>query len=214
VAASGQTDTAAGVYAAYDGAKPSPSQIANPLDKITARIRDCRICRDVRGPRRLPHAPRPVFRVSATARLLVASQAPGIRVHETGLPFNDPSGDRLRQWMSIDRETLQNQAATYASKIVPEAKGEASKITQAAEAYRLRTVAEAKGAASRFDQVYAEFKKAPDVTRQRMYLETMERVLGGMDKIVLDQGPGQGPSVLPYLPLGDWPRRPGQGAAR
>jgi membrane protease subunit HflK len=88
------------------------------------------------------------------------------------------------QAASIDRETLQNQAATYASKIVPEAKGEASKITQAAEAYRLRTVAEAKGAASRFDQ------------------------------IVLDQGPGQGPSVLPYLPLGDWPRRPGQGAAR
>ena len=109
VAASGQTDTAAAVHAAYDGAKPSPSQIANPLDKITARIRDCRICRDVRGPRRLPHAPRPVFRVSARARLLVASQAPGIRVHETGLPFNDPSGDRLRQWMSIDRETFYDE---------------------------------------------------------------------------------------------------------
>lgn len=76
------------------------------LDEIAARIRECRVCRDTRGPRRLPHEPRPVFRVSATARLLVASQAPGIRVHDTGLPFNDPSGDRLRDWMGIGRETF------------------------------------------------------------------------------------------------------------
>ncbi|SDR47601.1 protease FtsH subunit HflK [Rhizobiales bacterium GAS191] len=118
------------------------------------------------------------------------------------------------QAASIDRETLQNQAATYASKVVPEAKGEASKIIQAAEGYRTRTVAEAKGAASRFDQVYAEFKNAPDVTRERMYLETMERVFGGMDKVILDQGAGQGGSVLPYLPLGDLQRRQAQGAAK
>jgi modulator of FtsH protease HflK len=118
------------------------------------------------------------------------------------------------QAASIDAETLQNQARTYESKIVPEAKGEASKITQAAEGYRTRTVAEAKGAASRFDQVYAEFKNAPDVTRERMYLETMERVFGGMDKVILDQGAGQGASVLPYLPLGDLQRRSVQGAAK
>jgi uracil-DNA glycosylase len=79
---------------------------ASSLDEITARIRHCRICRDIRGRRRLPHEPRPVFRLSATARLLVASQAPGIRVHDTGLPFNDPSGDRLRDWMGIDRVTF------------------------------------------------------------------------------------------------------------
>jgi membrane protease subunit HflK len=113
------------------------------------------------------------------------------------------------QAASIDRETLQNQAATYASKVVPEAKGKASQIIQAAEGYRARTVAEAKGAASRFDQIYAEFKNAPDVTRERMYLETMERVFAGMDKVILDQGAGQGASVLPYLPLGDWQRRQG-----
>jgi membrane protease subunit HflK len=118
------------------------------------------------------------------------------------------------QAASNDQQTLQNQASTYASKVVPEAKGQASQITQAAEAYRARTVAEAKGAASRFDQVYAEFKNAPDVTRERMYLETMERVFGGMDKVILDQGAGQGASVLPYLPLGDLQRRSGQGAAK
>ncbi|MFI4994202.1 MAG: FtsH protease activity modulator HflK [Hyphomicrobiales bacterium] len=117
------------------------------------------------------------------------------------------------QAASNDQQTLQNQAQTYASKVVPEAKGQASQITQAAEAYRARTVAEAKGAASRFDQVYAEFKNAPDVTRERMYLETMERVFSGMDKVILDQGTGQGPSVLPYLPLGDL-HRSGQGAAK
>jgi membrane protease subunit HflK len=116
------------------------------------------------------------------------------------------------QAASIDQQTVQNQAATYASKVVPEAKGEASKITQAAEAYRAKTVAEAQGAASRFDQVYAEFKNAPDVTRQRMYLETMERVFGGMDKVILDQGAG--PGVVPYLPLSELERRSGQGAAK
>ena len=65
-------------------------------------------------------------------------------------------------------------------------------------------MAEAKGATSRFLQVYDEYKKAPDVTRQRMYLETMERLFGGTDKIILDQGGG----VVPYLPLDQLTRRP------
>ena len=88
--------------------KSSTSDAAS-LEKIASRIRTCRLCRDV-GAGRLPHEPRPVFRVSATARLLVASQAPGIRVHQTGLPFNDPSGDRLRQWMGVDREVFYDES--------------------------------------------------------------------------------------------------------
>src|SRR5262249_6365635 len=79
----------------------------------------------------------------------------------------------------------------------------AAQITQGAEAYREQTVAEAKGATSRFLQVYDEYKKAPDVTRQRMYLETMERLFGGTDKIIVDQGGG----VVPYLPLDQLSRR-------
>ena len=76
------------------------------LDRVAGDIRACRRCVDNPLGAPLPHDPRPVFRVSATARLVVAGQAPGTRVHQTGLPFNDPSGDRLRDWMGIDRETF------------------------------------------------------------------------------------------------------------
>ncbi len=76
------------------------------LDGLVEAIRACRICRDSPRGVPLPHEPRPVLRVSATARLAVSGQAPGIRVHESGLPFNDPSGDRLRQWMGVDRDTF------------------------------------------------------------------------------------------------------------
>jgi modulator of FtsH protease HflK len=82
---------------------------------------------------------------------------------------------------------------------VPEGRGRAAQITQAAEAYREQTVAEATGQAARFLKIYEEYKKAPDVTRQRMYLETMERLFGGTEKIILDSGAGSG--VVPYLPL-------------
>lgn len=75
-----------------------------PLDDLLADIRACRICADAPKGKPLPHEPRPVVRVTSSARLLVASQAPGIRVHQSGLPFDDRSGDRLRDWMGVDRE--------------------------------------------------------------------------------------------------------------
>jgi uracil-DNA glycosylase len=90
--------------------RSSTSEPLSALDGIAARIRACRLCRDTPDAARLPHEPRPVFRVSATARLLVASQAPGLRVHETGLPFNDASGDRLRQWLGIDRAMFYDES--------------------------------------------------------------------------------------------------------
>jgi membrane protease subunit HflK len=88
---------------------------------------------------------------------------------------------------------------------VPEARGRVAQITQAAEAYKQQTVAEATGQTARFLKIYEEYKKAPDVTRERMYLETMERVLGGTDKIILDSG-GGGSNVVPYLPLNELTR--------
>ena len=106
-----------------------------------------------------------------------------------------------------DLERAQNEAQTYANKTVPEARGRASKIIQDAEAYREQTVAEATGQASRFSQVYDQYKKAPDVTRQRIYLETMEKVLGGTDKTIIDTGPQGGPGVVPFLPLNDLARQ-------
>ena len=106
----------------------------------------------------------------------------------------------------IDQERAKNEAETYANKVIPEAKGRAAQITQSADAYRKQTVAEATGASSRFRQIYDEYKKAPEVTRQRMYLETMERLFGGTDKVIVDSTATSG--VVPYLPLDQLMRRP------
>jgi len=76
------------------------------LEPLLTEIRACRACAD-----ELPHEPRPVVRVSARTRILVCGQAPGRRVHESGLPFDDPSGDRLRGWMGVDRETFYGHPA-------------------------------------------------------------------------------------------------------
>jgi modulator of FtsH protease HflK len=98
-----------------------------------------------------------------------------------------------------DLERAQNEAQTYANRVVPEARGRAAQITQAAEAYREQTVAEATGQTSRFLQILDQYQKAPDVTRERMYLETMERLFNGTDKVIMDAGQSNG--VVPYLPL-------------
>lgn len=82
------------------------SSSSSDLDRLAAEIRRCRVCVERPDGRPLPHEPRPVLRVSGTARLLIASQAPGLRVHKSGLPFDDASGDRLRAWLGMDRETF------------------------------------------------------------------------------------------------------------
>jgi membrane protease subunit HflK len=139
----------------------------------------------------------------------------GIVIDEVSLQRVFPPasvGDAFRdvQAAKIDLETLKNQAQAYASKIVPEARGAADRIIAEAEGYKKQAVEEAIGQASRFSQVLEEYKKAPDVTRQRLYLETMERVLGGTDKIILDNSKG-GQGVVPFLPLDQMQRKP-QGA--
>ncbi|QDY99753.1 uracil-DNA glycosylase family protein [Nitratireductor mangrovi] len=77
---------------------------AGTLEELTRKIRACRICRDTPAGRPLPHEPRPVVVASSTAPVLIAGQAPGLRVHESGLPFDDRSGDRLRDWLGVTRE--------------------------------------------------------------------------------------------------------------
>ena len=101
-----------------------------------------------------------------------------------------------------DQERLQNEAQTYANRVVPDARGRASQILQVAEGYKEQAVAEAKGQSARFSKVYEEYAKAKDVTRQRIYLETMERILGPSQKLVYDGGPS-GSSIVPYLPLNE-----------
>ncbi|HLH89710.1 MAG TPA: FtsH protease activity modulator HflK [Xanthobacteraceae bacterium] len=118
---------------------------------------------------------------------------------------------RAVQAARIGAESAQNEALAYANKKIPDARGQAAVITQAADAYKEQTVAEAKGQAARFLKVYDEYVKAPDVTRRRIYLETMEKIFARTGKVILDaNGPG-GPGVLPYLPLtgpGAPPARP------
>lgn len=97
----------AAMLASMNAAK---TKSTSSLEELLGEIRACRICVDkpARG-NPLPHEPRPVLRVNAEARLCVAGQAPGTRVHGTGVPFNDPSGDRLRDWMGISRETFYDE---------------------------------------------------------------------------------------------------------
>ena len=102
-----------------------------------------------------------------------------------------------------ERDRLEKQADAYANRIVAEARGEAAQVLEEAEGYRARVVNEATGEASRFTAVLAEYEKAPEVTRKRLYLETMEEVLGRVDKVILDENGGGGQGVVPYLPLNE-----------
>jgi len=88
---------------------PAP-MVQAELEDLVGEIRQCRICVDRPRGRPLPHQPRPVVRASATARILIAGQAPGTRVHASGKPFTDPSGDRLRDWMGIGEGEFYDEA--------------------------------------------------------------------------------------------------------
>jgi len=130
----------------------------------------------------------------------------GIYVQQVQLQKVDPPSQVIDAFRDVqaaraDLERAQNEAQTYANRVVPEARGRVAQITQAAEAYRQQTVAEATGQTARFLSIYEQYKKAPDVTRQRMYLETMERVLGTTEKIIIDSTGNGG--VVPYLPLNE-----------
>lgn len=129
----------------------------------------------------------------------------GIQIVEVQLQSVDPPKpveDAFRdvQAARADQERLRNEAEAYANTVVPRARGEADQILQAAEAYKEQTVAEAQGQADRFLAIYNEYKNAKDITRKRIYLETMEGVLSGMNKIVVDPKAG-GAGPVPYLPL-------------
>ncbi|MHB2167536.1 FtsH protease activity modulator HflK [Alsobacter sp. R-9] len=147
------------------------------------------------------------------------SYGAGVEIRLVQLQKVDPPQQVIDAFRDVqaarqDQDRARNEAETYASKVVPEARGEAARIVQEAEAYRERIIAEANGQASRFKQVFEEYRKAPDITRERMYLETMERVFGSTDKIILDQKTESGQGVVPFLPLNEMQqRRPAAAAA-
>ncbi|MSP82003.1 MAG: FtsH protease activity modulator HflK [Alphaproteobacteria bacterium] len=139
----------------------------------------------------------------------------GITITQVELQKVDPPAAVIDAYRDVqaalaDRERLINQAETYRNSILPVAQGEASKLLQEAEAYKQVTINRALGEANRFSAVYDQYVLAKDVTVKRLYLETMQEILHGMNKVIIDSGAGtQG--VLPYLPLPEL-ARPAQSA--
>ena len=147
---------------------------------------------------------------------ILNSYRAGIKIDQVQLREVDPPAPVLAAFRDVaaagqDKERFVKEAQTYADQIIPRAKGEADRIIAGAEGFKDQTVAEATGQASRFLKVYDEYKKAPDVTRQRLFLEMQERVLSGADKIILDQKSGGGQGVVPFLPLDQLQKRKTEG---
>jgi len=135
----------------------------------------------------------------------------GINIVRVNLDTADPPRDVIDAFREVqaaeqERDRLQRQADAYANRVLAEARGEAAQIVQESEGYRARVVNEAIGEASRFIAVAQEFNRAPEVTQRRLYLETIERTLGQLDKVLIDEtsGAGQdGQGIVPYLPLNE-----------
>ena len=130
----------------------------------------------------------------------------GVNIVRVNFDKADPPEQVIAAFRSVqdaeqERDRLQNVADAYANQVVAGARGEAAQLLEQSEAYRSQVVNEAQGEASRFTAVLTEYQKAPGVTRKRLYLETMEQVLGGVDIILLDDNAGQG--VVPYLSLNE-----------
>jgi len=134
----------------------------------------------------------------------------GIQVTQVQTQKADPPDQVIDAFRDVqaaraDMERSKNEAQAYANDVIPRARGEAAKILQAAEAYKKEVVARAEGEASRFVVIYTEYEKAKVVTQERMYLETMEKVLADIDKVIIDKNSGSG--VVPYLPLPELTKR-------
>ena len=128
----------------------------------------------------------------------------GIQITQVQTQKADPPDQVIDAFRDVqaaraDMERSKNEAEAYANDVIPRARGEAAKIMQAAEAYKQRVVAASEGEASRFVSIYNEYTKAKQVTKDRMYLETMEKVLADIDKVIIDKNSSSG--VVPYLPL-------------
>ena len=128
----------------------------------------------------------------------------GIQITQVQTQKADPPDQVIDAFRDVqaaraDMERAKNEAQAYANDVIPRARGEAAKILQEAEAYKKQVVAVAEGEASRFISIYNEYALAKEVTQERMYLETMEKVLADIDKVIIDKNAGSG--VVPYLPL-------------
>ena len=135
----------------------------------------------------------------------------GVNIVRLNLDKADPPREVIDAFREVqaaeqERDTLQRRADAYANQALAQARGDSAQLLEQAEAYRAQQVNQAEGEAARFTAVLEEYRKAPGVTRKRLWLETVERVYGATDKIILDNSEG-GQGVVPYLPLNEL-RRP------
>ena len=132
----------------------------------------------------------------------------GINIIRVNFDRADPPSEVIDSFRQVqaarqERDRLQNQADAYANRVLAGARGDAARVLEEAEGYRAQAVNAAQGETSRFLAVFNEYRNAPEVTRRRMYLETMEKVFGQVDKVIVDGVAGaQGQGVVPILPLG------------
>ena len=135
---------------------------------------------------------------------ILDSYGAGVTITRVQMQKADPPGQVIEAYRDVqaartDQDRMRNEAEAYANKVVPEARGQAARIVQQAEGYKQQVTAEAQGEAARFISIYDEYKKAPDVTRRRIYIDTMRDVFADMNKVIVDNKGGSG--VVPYLPL-------------
>lgn len=150
-------------------------------------------------------------RTQALLQKILDQYNAGIQIEGVKLQNAAPPPEVIDSFLDVqrarqDKDRLKNEAEAYANSIVPEARGQAEQLTRAAEAYKARLLKEAEGEAARFNSVYEAYKTAPEVTRRRMYLETLGQVLGSAQKVIIDQEGGSR-GVVPYLPLPEIQKR-------
>jgi membrane protease subunit HflK len=148
------------------------------------------------------------------------SYSSGVNIIRVNFDEADPPAQVIDAFRDVqaaaqDRDTAEKRAEAFANETLAEARGRAAQILQDAEAYRAQVINDAKGEAARFSAIYREYASAPEVTRKRMFLETMEKVFGDVDKIIIDDsvsgGAGGGQGVVPYLPLNELRRQTSRG---
>lgn len=156
-------------------------------------------------------------RLSDEIQSTLDSYESGVNIVRVNFDKADPPEPVIASFRDVqdaeqERDGLQNLADARANQLLAGARGQAAQLLEEAEGYRAEQVNQALGEASRFTAVLTEYQQAPEVTRKRLYLETMERVLGGVDIILLDEGNSGGQGVVPYLPLNELRRNTTEGS--
>jgi membrane protease subunit HflK len=154
--------------------------------------------------------------VEASLKALMEKYQTGIHIVGVNIDDAKPPAEVQDAFHDVnkaeeDKERYVNQAQAYANQIIPEARGEAARVDQGAQAYKAKKIADSDGESQRFLSLLSEYQKAPEVTRQRLYLETAEQVFSDTSKIVMDQ---EGDNVVSYLPLDQLMKRQKSGVPR